>query len=151
MNEKHFQAVKNRRARTGKIRNLMGSERGQATVELALLLPFFAFLVFGTLEVGRMYIVQQHLNSAAYLGSQTGTIRNSTVANVRNALDTYFSSTEVGRNYSPTITGVSESADFNSIVTVSISYDLNLFSSLSIPGVSGITVPLSSSVTMRHQ
>ncbi len=119
-------------------------------MEFAVILPIIALVVFATLELSRVYVVQQHLNSAASMGARTGSIRNSTVADVQTAMDTYFSSTEVGANYTPTITGVNETADFNSYVTVSVLHNLQLFTTL-VPGVSGVTVPLSSSVTMRHQ
>lgn len=124
---------------------------GQSVTEFAVLLPIFILIVFATLEVGRVYVVQQHLNSAARLGARTGTIRNSSVAEVQAAMDTYLSSTEVGVNYTPTVTGVSANADFNTLVTVSLVHNLQLFTSLDIPGLPGVTVPLSSSVTMRHQ
>lgn len=138
------------RLRCRSLWQVMRSQRGQSVVEFAVILPIIALVVFATLELARVYVVQQHLNSAADMGARTGSIRNSTVADVQNAMDTYFSSTEVGANYTPTITGVSETADFNTYVTVAVLHNLQLFTTL-VPGFSGVTVPLSSSVTMRHQ
>ncbi len=127
------------------------SENGQALVEFAVVLPILVLVVLASLELARIVVVKQHLISAARLGARTGTIRNSAIADVDNALSTYLSSTEVGTSYTRTISGVSAEADFNSQVTVTVNHNLTLFSNFRLPGVSGVTVPLSATVTMRHQ
>ena len=127
------------------------SERGQAVVEFALLLPVLVVLVVASLELARIFIVRQHLVTAAEMGARTGTIRNSTVAGVESALTTYFANTQVNNDFTSTITGVGPDEDFNSTVVVTINHTLSLFTTVVIPGFEGFTVPLEVSITMRHQ
>jgi Flp pilus assembly protein TadG len=120
-------------------------------IEFCVFLPLLVLLVFATLELARAYVVQQHLQEAARVGARAGTVRNSTAADVQSAIQTYLSSTEVGSNFTLSVSGVDPSADFDTMVTVSVSYNLQLFTNVLITAVGGLTIPLSASVTMRHQ
>lgn len=126
-------------------------ERGQAVVEFALLMPVLIVIVIATFELARVFIVQQHLVSAAEMGARTGTIRNNTVAEVESAIRTYLENTQVDTNFTTTISGVGADEDFNSTVVVTVNHTLTLFTTLVIPGFDGFTVPLEASITMRHQ
>jgi hypothetical protein len=130
-------------------RRLTQKNAGQAIVEFAIILPIAALIVYATLEVARVYVVQRHMVTAAGVGARTGTFRTSTVADVQNAIGTYLSSTEVGNNYNANIVGVGLTSTSNTMVTVSLTTNLRLFTAFEIPGVT--TLPLTSSVTMRHQ
>lgn len=126
-------------------------ERGQAIIEFALLLPLLVVLVVTTLELARVFIVRQHLVSAAEMGARTGTIRNNTVAEVEGAIKTYLANTQVSTNFTTTISGVGPDENFNSTVVVTVKHTLTLFTNVAIPGFDGFTVPLEASITMRHQ
>jgi Flp pilus assembly protein TadG len=132
-----------------KLFRLTKRNSGQAIVEFAILLPIAALIVYATLEIARVYVVQRHLVTATSVGARTGTFRTSTVGDVQNAIGTYLSSTEVGTNYTANIVGVSLASTSNTMVTVSLITNLQLFTAFAIPGVT--TLPLTSSVTMRHQ
>ena len=47
-------------------------DRGTAVIELALLLPFLAILVFGTVDLGRAYQLKNRLTNAAREGAFYG-------------------------------------------------------------------------------
>src|SRR5437773_8227177 len=44
--------------------------RGQAMVEMALVLPLFLFFIFGIIEIGRAWSVKQVMTNAAREGSR---------------------------------------------------------------------------------
>lgn len=46
------------------------TERGTALVEFALVLPFLALLVFGTIDIGRAYQLENRLKNAAREGGR---------------------------------------------------------------------------------
>ena len=55
------------------------NEKGQALVELALLLPFIMMLVLGVLEIGRAWQHKQTLTDAAREGARLSVIDNDVV------------------------------------------------------------------------
>ena len=142
---------KHRQGRNRWYRRQLNSESGTTVLEFSILLPIFVLVVFAAMEVGRVYSVQQHLNAGALLAARTGSIRNSTVGDVNAALTTYFASTEVGTDFTANITGVSNTADVNTYVTVNVAHTVSLFTSLNNFGFANVTVPLTGSATLRHQ
>lgn len=56
-------------ARRATYNRMTRDERGVALVEFALLLPFLALLVFGTVDVGRAYSLQNRLKNASREGA----------------------------------------------------------------------------------
>ena len=56
-------------ARRATYNRMRRDERGVALVEFALLLPFLALLVFGTVDVGRAYSLQNRLKNASREGA----------------------------------------------------------------------------------
>ncbi len=130
-------------------RRLTKKNRGQAIVEFALILPVATLIVYATLEMARVYVVQRHLVTAAAVGARTGTFRTSTTSDVQNAIGTYLSSTQVGTNYAANIVGVGLTSTSNTMVIVSLTTNLRLFTGIQIPALT--TLPLTTSVTMRHQ
>jgi Flp pilus assembly protein TadG len=80
--------------------------RGSATVELAVVLPLLAVLIFGLWDAGRMIETQQLLTNAAregarnasfggMLDSGTGTQRDVTAADVQNTVTNYLTQNKV--------------------------------------------------------
>lgn len=58
----------------------LGSERGAAAVEFALVLPLLVLLVFGIVEFGRAFQVQATLAAAAREGARVMAVQNSAPA-----------------------------------------------------------------------
>lgn len=56
------------------IRRLREGERGQALVEMALVLPLFLLLLFGVIEMGRIGHAYISVNNAAGAGGRMATI-----------------------------------------------------------------------------
>jgi Flp pilus assembly pilin Flp len=61
--------------RRGGFNRHAGDERGAALVEFALLLPFIAFLVFGTVDLGRGFSQQNRLKNASREGAAWAAMR----------------------------------------------------------------------------
>lgn len=128
-----------------------GRESGLASVEIAFFLPIAMMVVLGVVQFAQMFMVQRELHGAATTGARTGSMQTSTVSEVQSAIQTYLNSSSVGSDYTPTITGVGPSANGDTLVTVTVEHDFELMLRLPIPGFDGGTVPLSASVTMRHE
>jgi Flp pilus assembly protein TadG len=62
------------------------SRRGAAAVELAIVLPLLAFLLFGVLEVGQLLNVQTILENSAGVGGRMASSGVSTNAEVQQAI-----------------------------------------------------------------
>jgi hypothetical protein len=52
------------------------ARRGQAITEMALMTPFFLLILLGALDLGRIYIAQNRLNSAVKEGAVLGLYQN---------------------------------------------------------------------------
>jgi Flp pilus assembly protein TadG len=63
------------------------SERGTALVEFALVLPFLAMLVFGTIDFGRAYRLENRLKNAAREGGRLAQISPLAVTNTGTCAD----------------------------------------------------------------
>lgn len=67
---------------------MRGCRRAGATaVELALILPFYCMLIGGAVEIGRFLWVKTVLEEAALAGCRAATIHNSTMDEVRSAVE----------------------------------------------------------------
>ncbi len=63
-------------------------ERGSVVVELAITLPVFVLILFGTIETTTMIFLQQSLEISAYQGARIALIPSATAADVTNACST---------------------------------------------------------------
>jgi Flp pilus assembly protein TadG len=71
----------NGRGRRG-LRRVARTERGVALVEFALLLPFLALIVFGTIDAGRGFIQQNRLKNASREGAALARVRPNCSTNI---------------------------------------------------------------------
>ena len=55
-------------------RSRIKDQRGQALVEMALVLPILILVVFGIIEFGRIYTYQLQINSVARQGARTAAV-----------------------------------------------------------------------------
>lgn len=69
-------------------RNRQPHRSGTAVVELAITLPVFVLILFGTIETTRMLFLQQSLEICAYQGARVALIPSSTSAKVNSACAT---------------------------------------------------------------
>jgi Flp pilus assembly protein TadG len=60
---------------TRKTKYIRGYERGQALVELALILPFLLLLLFGIIEFGRAFFQKNMTINAAREGARRGAVQ----------------------------------------------------------------------------
>jgi len=128
------------------------SQSGMAMVEFALVLPFMALFVLGGLQLAQVFIAQRQLLGAAATGARTGSAEGATTADVTAAISTFLGATSIGNSFTPTITGVSSSADENTTVTVTVTHNYQMmFRIPMIPKLNTATVPLSATVTVRHE
>ena len=65
-----------------------GTHRGQALVELALVLPVFLLLAMGTVDLGRGVIYHNLLSNVAREGARMGILHSSTYATICNQVIT---------------------------------------------------------------
>lgn len=68
------------------LQKLFHSKRGSATVEFAVILPFFLTLIFGMVEFGRVLSVQHVVNSAAREGARVASLPGTDNATVTTAV-----------------------------------------------------------------
>jgi Flp pilus assembly protein TadG len=80
----------------------LSNQKGQALVELAIILPLLVLLVFGVFEFGRVMYIKNTLNYAARLGARYAST-SSTYSSV--SIQSYVTSNV------PTLTGLSVSVN----------------------------------------
>jgi Flp pilus assembly protein TadG len=131
------------------------SNDGSAAVEFAFILPIFAVLIGGLIEVGNLTQVAMLVSNAAREGARYASVQ-STTTDPATAVDNYLSSTLGGRGnvswtkssinvtYNPTTGGVGSAAT----VTVPVTVTLNMPIVQKMLGNAG-SVSLSGSSTME--
>lgn len=127
------------------------TQRGVAAVEFAMLLPLLMFLVLATIQMADAFYFRKLLLGAAHSAARTGVSQTSTASDVTSALQTYLGNTRIGNAYESVVSGVGPGASGDSLVVVTVHYDFPLFATLPAVGWTNATVPLSASVTLRHE
>ncbi len=99
--------------------------RGAAVVEFALIAPLFFIFVFGTIEFGRMVMVQQQITAAARDGARMAIIDGTTTEQVTENIEQHLANNGVAdATVSLTATrlaGIEHGTPIT--VTVSVSFD----------------------------
>ena len=138
------------------------SERGQALVETAIILPLLLFVVAGIVELGRAYQVSQVLNNAAREGARTAIMPFMDVAAAQTRTRDYMQSSglsaygtaavTVDRNVTLNVSGTPESASQVDIAYPFDFYILQPIAQLVVPNTTtGGALTLRASVVMRNQ
>jgi Flp pilus assembly protein TadG len=107
-----------------------GRRSGATTVEMAIVTPFFFFLVFGLVEFARMVMVQQALTNAAREGTRVAALATTTnQLDVDTAVRNFLSSSVTNATSSSIVTVTTNPASFGSLTsgtsittTVSVNY-----------------------------
>ncbi|QDT62988.1 TadE/TadG family type IV pilus assembly protein [Calycomorphotria hydatis] len=123
------------------------NRRGAATVELAVCLPVFAVLVFGSVEAANMIYIKQALTEAAYEGAKVASTTGSEEDNARNRIDDILEAYDI----TPDEVSITPSFDSNlergtrMVITITASTAENTYVSGWIP-----VEQLRASVTMNR-
>ncbi len=101
-------------------RNRQTNRRGIAVVELAITLPVFVLILFGTIETTRMIFLQQSLEICAYQGARVALIPSSNPTKVSNACATILSDRNI-RSASVTVSPANyETMPYGTLVQVQV-------------------------------
>jgi len=128
------------------IRRMLHNQDGQGLVEIALLLPVVCLMLFGITEFGRAYHAYLALGHAAREGARIGSLGgldseiDTTVRNCASGLNTASIVVTITPSQSERLTGT--------VVTVQVSYSFAIVVPI-ISNISGTTIPLSVSLSMR--
>ena len=138
------------------------SERGQALVETAIVIPLLLLVSVLIFEFGRAYQVAQVLTNAAREGARVAILPNATAADVQSRVTTYLQAGAIG-GYASTNIAVNQNATVvvgagtasASIVTVTYPFSfmvLNPIVNLVVNGSTlGAPINLTASAQMRNE
>jgi len=122
-----------------------GGENGQSIVEMALILPVFAIILFGIIEFGRLWMTVNVMSGAAREGARVAAVSGTDFTQARTtALNVMSSGNIAGASVS--ISGPNSANEIQ--VTVSLQY--TPVTGGIIPGLNQ-TMQLSRSATMRWE
>lgn len=128
------------------IRKLLGEKRGQALVELALVLPLLILLLMGTIEFGRIFHSYLVITNASREGARAGVVGaddsgiRTKVKNVASSLSLTDSQITITPSQGSRARGVP--------LTVQVNYSVNLVTPV-LDIVMPNPFPLTASTTMR--
>ena len=77
-------------------RSHLGSERGQALLETAFVLPIILLVSIGIFEFGRAYQTVQVMTNAAREGARVAVLPNATADDVKDRVNAYLKSGQLG-------------------------------------------------------
>ena len=128
------------------INTLQKKEKGQATVEMALVMPIIILLLFGIMEFGRIFNAYLIVTTASREGARAGVVGaadaaiRSAVTTTAGTLDTVAMSVYITPSSSLRTRGAS--------LTVSIEYPIRVFTPV-INSITGDPFVVRSQTTMR--
>jgi Flp pilus assembly protein TadG len=127
---------------------LLKDRRGNSVIEFALLLPILLLVVFGITEFGRAWMNVNVLATAAREGARLAVVTDPDVAAVQARVTEVLTAARI----TPTSISVAgpDDADPQQRVTITVTSDFVVIPG-SILGTFNGTIPLRSTVTMRHE
>lgn len=112
-------------------RNRQLRRNATAVVELAVTLPVFVLILFGTIETTRMIFIQQSLEICAYQGARVALIPSSNAAKVTSACATVLTDRKV-KSASVSVSPTNyEKMPYGTLVQVRVSAPCNVNSPFS--------------------
>lgn len=114
-------------------------------MEFALLLPILVVIVFGTVELGRLWMTMNVLTGAAREGARVAAVTAPNVALVQSAANNVLAAVNIT---GATVTVVGPNASNTVIVTVRLNY--TVLTGAIVPGLNR-TLQLSRSTSMRWE
>jgi Flp pilus assembly protein TadG len=135
-------------------------QKGQGMVELALALPLFLALLFGTIELGRVWFYSAHLLNSVRAAARYGAVLSDT-SDIKAGINTYLRK-EIG-GYIPAekITGTKveiigpdgprvEGINHGDTIVVSVEYNFTVLSGSVIPALNG-DIKLNKTASMNYE
>ena len=127
---------------------LVGNCRGNAVVEMALVLPILLLMVFGITEFGRAWMTVNVMHTATREGARLAVVTGPNVTDVETRVTEVCTAAAI----TPTSITVSGPAQFDPARRVTVTVTANF---VVIPGkvlsMFEPVIPLSASTTMRHE
>ena len=129
-----------------KIKRLLKTNKGQALVEFALILPLLLVLIFGVIEFGRIFGAELTVNNSAREGARLGAIGAADSLIITRVLNSsgMLDSSKVA----VTITPAESSRARGGEIQVNVSYPVTVFAPF-ISVITGEIVTVDSSCVMR--
>jgi Flp pilus assembly protein TadG len=124
------------------LRRLRGRD-GQATVEMALVVPVLVLLLFGIAEFGRLLFAYATIQDAAWAGARLGVIPGTTTAQIVQQVDQTASLLDQSQ-LSATVTEPNDPPYPGDPLTVTVSYNFNF-----LVGLFGGPITLQAASTLR--
>ncbi|MEX2119110.1 MAG: TadE/TadG family type IV pilus assembly protein [Pirellulales bacterium] len=124
--------------------------RGAAAVEFAVVVPVFFLFVFGSLEFGRLLMVQAVITNAAREGARKGVLDGSTTEGVTAAVNDYLTQSSVSGATVTVTPSPPSSAGYGEPVTVSVTIPFDQVSWLPSPMFLGGRTMAASTVMRRE-
>jgi len=134
-------------------RRLRKDQRGQAIVELALILPVFLLMVLGMIDLARAWNAKQVITDAAREAARRGVVDNPIVTQtyVEGVAESALSNAGFDYNLA-TITATGVNAPTGDPLQVDITYPYTFeFMSIFMNMIGGNTVTLTTSIVMRNE
>lgn len=127
--------------------------RGAAALEFALVIPFVFLLIFGTIEIGRGFMVMHQLNSATRDACRTGILRDKSNSDIEAVLTSKLQSQGIS-GYTTTVEvnnvpANASSARSNDRITVRVELPVANFTWL--PGGQYLSGNLAGQTTLRRE
>lgn len=129
-----------------KLNLLRKSQRGQALVELALVLPILLMIIFGIMEFGRVFNAYLVITNAAREGSRQGVV-GATDTQITNAVKTAAGTLDLNK-LTVTITPSAASRVRGAQMTVSVAYPVKIYTPI-ISSIIGDPFPINAQTVMR--
>ena len=128
--------------------SLKGDQRGQAVVEMALVLPLLLVVVFGIAEFGRAWMTMNVLTCASREGCRLAVVTGPDVAAVNARVQEVCDAARI----TPTSIAVvgPDPADLSRRVTVTVEANFQVVTGNVLGPFSG-TIPLRAVAVMRHE
>ena len=132
---------------------LARERRGQAAVEIALVMPVFILLLASLVQVARVWNVQHTLAEAARLGARAASLANTAIDedSVRSTVGGTLRAAALDPDRATvTVVGVDAASGDQASVQIAYPYALPLMHRLS-GGAARASLDLSASAVMRHE
>ena len=127
---------------------LARNRRGQAVVEMALVMPILLLLVFGITEFGRAWMTSNILHTASREGARLAVVTNPNVPAVEARVNEVLSAAHITPT-SITVTGPDQ-FDLARRVTVTVTAEFRVIPGKILDMIEPV-IPLTATTTMRHE
>ena len=125
--------------------NIIKSEKAQSLVEFALILPIFALMLFGMIEMGRLWMTVNVMTGAAREGARVAAVTAPDAGRVQSAANNVLAGSNLG-GATVSVSGPNGASE----VTVTVSLTYTTLSGTLIPGIPG-SLNLTRSTTMHWE